>query len=130
MMTDDPDIAVRLQMPIARCEPRTAIDLVRNYYEIIRSARNLCPRERKTWDQIGFDLRPSDPFQGGTVGRAFARVTAERFGPGLRRAKATRSASQIAPVAPKTAAAAMPATQPTLFSRVVDPIGLSTGKDA
>jgi hypothetical protein len=131
MMNDDPEIAARLQMPTPICEPMTVINLVRRHYSLIQSARHLDPPDRKTWDQIGRDLRPPNPFQGGTVGRAFARVTAERSGLGQRRSKAARAASQLCAPAPNAPApAAAQEKMPTLFSRVIDPIRLSDWEEA
>ena len=76
---DDKHIAERLRVPAKPTNDRsTATALVRRLYDEIHAAWMKDRQSGKTWAEIGRDLRPQDPIAGGTVGRAFARVTAER----------------------------------------------------
>ena len=76
---DDKHIAERLRVPAKPANDRsTATALVRRLYDEIHAAWMKDRQSGKTWAEIGRDLRPQDPIAGGTVGRAFARVTAER----------------------------------------------------
>lgn len=76
---EDRHIAERLRVPPKRTNGRsTATALVRKYYGEIHAAWMKDRQAGKTWAEIGRDLRPHDPIAGDTVGRAFARITAER----------------------------------------------------
>lgn len=123
---DDKHIAERLRVPVKPANDRsTATALVRRLYEEIQAAWMKDRQSGKTWAEIGRDLRPQDPIAGGTVGRAFARVTAER----ARLSKAGRKSPVSAD--PNAGSATQPASavgseehdkRRSPFARSIDPI--------
>lgn len=76
---EDERISRRLQSPPVRtARHEKAAALVRRHYEQIHILRTQGHHAGKTWEEIGRDLRPTNPVPGGTVARAFARITQER----------------------------------------------------
>ena len=128
-MTDseeDRGIAERLRQPPSRSKGRvTATGLVRRHYDEIHAAWMKDRQAGKTWEEIGRDLRPDNPIPAGTVGRAFARVSAERARLGVGTSKSAIHASfeKSAPPQPDVHARVNEiSNRRNPFSRSVDPI--------
>lgn len=128
-MTDsdeDKGIAERLRHPPSRSNSRaTATGLVRRHYDEIHAAWMKDRQAGKTWEEIGRDLRPDNPIAAGTVGRAFARVSAERARLGIGKSKSAIQASfeKSEPSEPDARAQVNEASnRRNPFSRSVDPI--------
>ncbi|NIJ35297.1 hypothetical protein [Sphingomonas oligoaromativorans] len=124
---ENTQIAERLHAPPVRPSGRvSATALVRRHYDEIMAVCQKGRRGGKTWAEIGRDLRPLDPVSAGTVGRAFARVTAER---GKMLAKATpKRVTSVVALRPAEEES-LPQTEPVParrnpFARAVDPIRL------
>lgn len=128
-MTDsdeDKGIAERLRHPPSRSNSReTATGLVRRHYDEIHAAWMKDRQAGKTWEEIGRDLRPDNPIAAGTVGRAFARVSAERvrLGIGMSKSAIRASFERSPPSQPDAHARGNEiSNRRTPFSRSVDPI--------
>ena len=102
MQEEDTSIVERLLAPSKRHDPPTSVtNMVRRHYADIRSSRMAPLAQRKTWDEIGRDLRPHNPVPGATVGRLYARVTIEMAVKVEESAKrSSRAGAQPARIAP------------------------------
>lgn len=127
-------ILERLKAPRKRSgNSSSATSLVREHYDAVRAAWMKDRQVGKTWAEIGADLRPADPILGGTVGRAFARVTAERSRNEGARAESTQiqgagrdDARRVQPDQKPAARAA----RPNPFARTIDPIRVASEQGA
>jgi hypothetical protein len=125
----DEAIQTRLGASPARSGGRTtATALVRRHYDAIAAALMKDRHERKTWEEIGRDLRPLDPIPADTVGKAFARVAAERGGKAAS-SVTERIASPAKPIMPSVTSEAPPsALSKNPFAHRIDPVRLGKGE--
>lgn len=127
-------ILERLKAPPKRSgNPSSATSLVREHYDAVRAAWMKDRQIGKTWAEIGADLRPADPILGGTVGRAFARVTAERSrneGGRAGGALVQRAGRDVARRVESDQESAARATRPNPFARTIDPIRVASAQGA